>query len=98
MSKAEMERFLSDLANDADLADAVRSAVRQPADLAAFATQHGYAVEGADIEQVVHAASAEGGALSDEQLEAVAGGTAGRTAFEIIQRYLLDGDMSGRPA
>ena len=70
MSKAELERFSSDIRDDKALHDKVAKQDGDAAAIAHLAKAHGYDVALADVE----AAIAEGNELTEEQLDAVAGG------------------------
>ena len=70
MSKAEVERFVTDLKANANLQSEVKKATGIPS-LVEFAKGRGYEITAEDIRQ--HARS-QGQELTDEQLEATTGG------------------------
>ena len=78
MSKAEVERFVSDLKADANLQSEVKAKATGIPSLVEFAKGRGYEITAEDIRQ--HARS-QGQELTDEQLEATAGG---RAPFVVI--------------
>jgi predicted ribosomally synthesized peptide with nif11-like leader len=70
MSKADLERFVSDLQADANLQSEAKKATGIPS-LVKVATARGYEITAEDIRQY---ARSQGQELTDEQLESVAGG------------------------
>jgi predicted ribosomally synthesized peptide with nif11-like leader len=72
MSKAEVERFVSDLEVDANLQSEVKAKATGVPSLIELAKRRGYEITAEDIRQ--HARS-QGQELTDEQLEATAGGS-----------------------
>ena len=72
MSKAEIERFVTDVRDDAKLQAAVRGKSLDGPGLVAVARAHGYDVTAEDVEAHVRAGSRE---LSEEELDSAAGGT-----------------------
>ena len=74
MSKAEIERFISDLKADENLQSEGKAKVTGVPALVQFANERGYDITVEDIRE--HARS-QGQELSEEQLGAVAGGRPG---------------------
>lgn len=72
MSKAEIERFVTDVRDDAKLQAALRGKSLDGPGLVAVARGHGYDVTAEDVEAHVRASSRE---LSEEELDGAAGGT-----------------------
>jgi predicted ribosomally synthesized peptide with nif11-like leader len=72
MSQAEVKRFFSDMANQSDLKEAADKATKDGnlEGLSTLAKSKNYDITGDDLKQL----AASNQELSDEQLEAVAGG------------------------
>lgn len=71
MSKAEVERFVSDLKADPTLQATVREKSADPAGIVAIATARGYDFSLEDVEAHLRARKHE---LSEEELDAASGG------------------------
>jgi predicted ribosomally synthesized peptide with nif11-like leader len=71
MSKADLERFVSDLKADANLQSEVKAKATGIPSLVKVATARGYEITAEDIRQY---ARSQGQELTDEQLESIAGG------------------------
>jgi predicted ribosomally synthesized peptide with nif11-like leader len=71
MSKAEVERFVSDLKADANLQSEMKAKATGIPSLIEVAKARGYEITKEDIRQYVHS---QGQELTDEQLESTAGG------------------------
>jgi predicted ribosomally synthesized peptide with nif11-like leader len=71
MSKAEVERFVSDLKADANLQSEVKAKATGIPSLIEVAKARGYEITKEDIRQYVHS---QGQELTDEQLESTTGG------------------------
>lgn len=72
MSNAEFERFSADLAADAEMRAAAKTAATGLAAIVAFATERGYAVTLEDATTYIKARASRG--MSEEEMDAIAGG------------------------
>lgn len=86
MSKADVERFVSDLKADANLQSEVKAKATGIPSLVEFAKGRGYAITAEDIRQ--HARS-QGQELTDEQLESTAGGRPDRSIVVIVPTIVV---------
>ena len=78
MSKADVERFVGDLKNNADLLAEVKSKASGVGSVVEIARSHGYEITIAEAKDYIQKQTSSD--LSDEQLDAVAGGKGGGSA------------------
>jgi predicted ribosomally synthesized peptide with nif11-like leader len=81
MSKADVERLVSDLKADANLQSEVKAKATGIPSLVKVATERGYQITAEDIRQY---ARSQGQHLTDEQLESTTGGRPGPHPIIVI--------------
>lgn len=73
MSEAEIKRLIADRQENADMRQALQGSATGVAGIVAFAKERGYDIEVADVRS--HIEEVAGRALSESELDQVAGGT-----------------------
>lgn len=81
MSVSEIARFTEDVKNDAALLEEVKSITGGIDEITAFANSKGYSFTAEELKQEAEKAK---GALTEEQLDKIAGGGAGAVAVVVV--------------
>lgn len=86
MSEAEIQRFIADIKSDEALRTELSTQASGVGSVVEFAKAHGYDVTAEDVS--AHMRAQLGGELSDEDLDAVAGGASTTASSAVVEGFL----------